>query len=1216
MINTPALLTVTTLGHFAVYRDQEQLNGGNWNRRKMRNLFKLLVSADQHRLHREQIQEILWPSATSEQANNSFGKTVYLLRRALEPELTIGKGSLSTYISLSQDTALLVPKNIQIDADLFEAGVKDVQTSLSAQKENDPDGRLLAAFDRVLHLYTGDYLPEDLYEDWTLKRRDHLRRLYCWLLERAAALAIEQRMGLRACEYLQTLLEQDVTDEQTQRLLMLVYTRMGHRTNALNQFHQLETVLRTELNTTPLPETVALLHDIQNGRIPSDLALSHSAFEQISSLPLAVGSSKESSPLQLQMASQQNEGKSDRKPERSMESLFESEEASPAQGDFLSITARMPLVGREEEIQRLKSLYMQSLRGQQNICFISGEPGIGKTRLASDFTAWAQEIQQAQVLWGRCYEMSTALPYQPIVDVIETHARSCSTRQLMQMLGNHAGDLARIVSEIRAKLPDLSHMEQQRLEMEPYNLYNAVAHYFRVLAAEHPLVIVLDDVQWADVATFQLLSYLASRAYHTRDSSTFPFYILLYRADEIHEKHPLRELIATLSHQSTLQEIHLKRLDEKAVQQMVASSTGSPPDAIFTDQIYKYTEGNPLFVGQLLLSLIQEGKVKKTGERWQVAVDIDDLTLPQSVRMLIERRLFHLSPASRTTLMTAAILGRQLSSTLLCKACNLAEEMVAQHVDDAIQWHILVPLSANTERQKQSELSHYTVDLAFTHDKIREVLYQGLNPLRRRTLHRQAARAIEGLYSPYLTPYYSTLALHYQMAEEYPSAIEYYLKASQQAFSVYAFHDAAKHMENVLALLMGNDERVRRAEILQQLAAEIYLYLGLTDKSIAAGLAACALWRDLGNPVREAEAHLDVAFAFHWQGQETKSLESIKCALQCLEQHQDETRLLAKAHSQWGMAAIVMGDTAIALEQLQHAEELHARIGAGDPFIHVVTLWSRSWYAFLTGTAREMFEYAWRGAEVCRVEHRPGWEPMMTSSAAWAFMLQGNIVEGERIAQETLEKAQKNNAVGAQAWAFLTQTFLAIQSAQWQHAQQLSDNALSVARTLHDLDLQARILWSRSVLAGWLNDWERAVGEITEALQLSERSGNPSLVYPYFLVQAAKAYLYVKRIEEAQRYLDKGMRLAQERQYRQLPALGKRLQGRILQVKGEYHQAQTYFEQSLHELAALEDTVEYARTLEAYGQWYLAGPSPHSQEQGQKLLARAREIFRLRGLKG
>src|SRR5579864_22649 len=114
--STPCL-EVATLGRFELRRNSDSLSGGNWSRRRVVDLFKLLLSAEQHRLHREQIQEILWPTSTIEQASNSFGKTLYLLRRALEPELAAGKGSSSIYVSLDHDTLMLIPDAIKIDAD-------------------------------------------------------------------------------------------------------------------------------------------------------------------------------------------------------------------------------------------------------------------------------------------------------------------------------------------------------------------------------------------------------------------------------------------------------------------------------------------------------------------------------------------------------------------------------------------------------------------------------------------------------------------------------------------------------------------------------------------------------------------------------------------------------------------------------------------------------------------------------------------------------------------------------------------------------------------------------------------------------------------------------------------------------------------------------------------------------------------------------------------
>src|SRR5579872_2521556 len=246
MIGTATLLAVSTLGRFEVRRDTIPLAGGNWSRRKVVDLFKLLLSAEQHRLHREQVQELLWPSSSLEQAANSFGKTLYLLRRVLEPDLVARKAS--TYVCLDQDTLFLAPDTMYIDADHFEAMAKNIQTMMQTTQKAEDDAReRLEIIDRTLELYGGDFLPDDLYEDWTQRKRDRLRYLYSQVLQHAVVVAIAGKQGQRACEYLRTLLEQDGTDEQTHRQLMLIYARMGRRSDALNQYQMLRTALREEL---------------------------------------------------------------------------------------------------------------------------------------------------------------------------------------------------------------------------------------------------------------------------------------------------------------------------------------------------------------------------------------------------------------------------------------------------------------------------------------------------------------------------------------------------------------------------------------------------------------------------------------------------------------------------------------------------------------------------------------------------------------------------------------------------------------------------------------------------------------------------------------------------------------------------------------------------------------------------------------------------------
>lgn len=1256
MIGVSTTLDVSTLGRFEVRRNQELLTGGNWSRRKVVDLFKLLLSIEQHRLHREQVQEILWPNSPIEQAANSFGKTLYLLRRALEPDLPAGKGSSSIYVLLDHDTLMLIPESIKIDADVFESSTKQVQGKIRSRTGNESESQnkaLLDEFDQVLALYAGDYLPEDLYEDWTQRRRDRLRRIHSWLLENAAELALTSREGPRACEYLQELLERNSVDEQTHRQLMLVYARMGRRSEALNQYLLLRKVLKEELRAAPLPETNELFRRIQMGQVPVDLresrlesktapVITAALEEPIAAARAASLTNRRKMQQTLQDASAGEVPQRERVEQREQQQ----ETAYPLDPDRI---LKAELVGREEEIARMQRAFTQARQGQPRVIFTSGEPGIGKSRLARDFAQWGEETHQATVLWGYCYEVGGLLPYQPVADAINAHVRTSSPEQLRSMLGESAVDLAKISPEVRLKLPDLPQPEPLGPEAERRNLYNAVARYLYVLAAEHPLILVIDDLQWADAATVHLLNYLtlqagAGAAFEGTQPAdkgagarARPLYLLLYRTGEVQETHPLRSLIATLVRAGIAEELRLQRLTEKEVHQLLVKMAGHPVQPIFAGEIHRHTEGNPFFIGEAIRSLIFERKIIWTGERWQSTVKTSELEIPPSVRLLIERRLVNLSPECRTTLTLAAVIGRQFSSALLCQAHNISEEAIAEHIDNAIQLQILSTLDdapgkrmtsitpyLASMRQENGETGAHELlpaynaqdqDLTFTHDQIREVLYQWLNPLRRRTLHRQVGQAIEAHYANYLQPYYSQLAYHYQMAEDYGKALDYLLKAAEQATYVYAFIDAANYLRMVLDLLIGDQERPRRAALLHQLA-NIYLYTGRLDDATKAGLAACTLWRDLGEAVKEAEVYLDVAFLCHWQGRELDAIKYIHCALECIESRQDQTALLAKAYVQWGLAATVAGNAPVALTKLHQADELHAQIGGNDPFISVVSLWSLAWCAFLTESPPKMLKFALQGAEVCCKSNKPDWEPMMNYSAAWAYMLLGQLQEGERAAQDALKRAHQYGVVGAQGWANLVLAFLAIQAGRWEDARKLGDQAYAIAEMLHDADLQARVLWSRSVCAGWQGDWERAITEILEALKVARKEGETSMVYPYLLVQAAKAHFHAGRPEQAQTYLDEGMQLAQSRHYRQLPAIAERLQGRIWQAQGRFEEAEPYFERSLAELQAIDDPVEYARTEEAYGLFFLARDREGDMERGQALLKSAEATFKRLGVNG
>lgn len=1220
LVDRITILNIATLGRFEVHRNQELLSGGNWGRRKVIDLFKLLLSVDQHRLHREQIQDILWPDSSLEQAANSFGKTLYLLRRALEPGLAAGKGGASLYIILDHDTLTLVPSAVSIDADAFESQAGQLRAALRNRTGQESEAsrlELLDAFDRVLSLYKGDYLPENLYDDWTQKRRDRLRRAYNWLLEHASEVAIASGEGQRASEYLLALLEQNPADEQTHRQLMLVYSRMGRRGDAVNQYLALRKALKEDLSALPLPETNDLLKRIQSGKIPIDLR--ESGRGNAPATPYAVSDSPASPQISAGQSAPNLKDKDVSGQQQTEERVAVQngtvEQATPSLLDPERIL-KAALVGRAEEIALMQRAFVSAREGQRRAIFVSGEPGIGKSRLAGDFTQWGEESQQATVLWGYCYEMSGLLPYQPVTDAITAHARTRTPEQLRAMLGESAAYLAKIVPEIRLKLPELPQPEQIGPEAERQQIYNAVARYLIALAAESSAILILDDLQWADAATIHLLNYLTMQANSglvkppdQPGSPALPLFVLLYRSGEVSETHPLRGLIATLVRMGIAEELRLQRLNEEEVHQLLVNMAGHSVQPTFAAEIHRQTEGNPFFIGEALRSLVLNGKIVWTGRYWQSTVKPSELDLPSSVRMLVERRLASFSPECRATLALAAVIGRQFSSALLVQARGIPEEEVSEHVESAIQRQMLSSPALVPQHL-------HDVDLTFTHDYIREVLYQWLNPLRRRTLHRQVAQAIETRYATHLQPYYSQLARHCQMADNYPKAVEYLLKAAEQATGVYAFVDAAGYVKAALELLIGDAERPRRAVLLRQLGS-IYLYTGQIPEAMRAALASAALWGDIGSAAQQAEAYLDAAFYTHWQGRESEAVNLIHRALESIAGVTDHPEsLYAKAYAQWGLAATVRGEAPEALEKLRLADVYHAQAGGSDPFVSVVSLWSLAWCHYLTVSPQEMLEYALKGADVCRSSNKPDWEPMMTYSAAWAYMLLGRLAEAQQAAQNALLRARQFGVVGAQGWAYLVMAFVAIQAGAWTEAEDYAGKAFAIAEMLQDVDLQARVLWSRSVCAGWQGNWQQAIADALAALEQAHKGGETSLVYPYLLVQAARAYLHAGDPASAQAYLDSALQLARERGYRQLPAIAERLQGRIWQAQGRFGDALPCFERSLAELQSLNDLVEHARTEEAFGQFFLARAASGDPERGHALIESARETYRRLGING
>ncbi len=443
-------------------------------------------------------------------------------------------------------------------------------------------------------------------------------------------------------------------------------------------------------------------------------------------------------------------------------------------------------VGREDELAELRSAIDQGLTDRGRLILLAGEPGIGKTRLAEELATYAR-LRSAQVVWGRCYEGEGAPAYWPWVQAIRSYVYERSPEALLSELGTGAGDIAQIVSEVRERLPGLPPPPALEPEQARFRLFDSVTTFLKNASRGQPLVLLLDDLHWADKPSLLLLQFLARELRETR-------LVVLgtYRDVELGRQHPLSHTLAELTREQLSHRIVLHGLSEHDVARFIEMTAGEepPPDLVAT--VYQETEGNPFFVKEIVNLLTSEGRLgrKDPSTTWTVVI-------PQSVREVVGRRLDQLSDECNRLLTIAAVAGREFSIDVLQGVSGMEEDPLLDALEEAVAARVVaeLPRPAGTYR--------------FSHALIRETLYEELTTARRVRLHRQIGDALEQLYGSKADAHLAELAHHFGEAAlgggDVTKAIEYARRAGERATAVYAYEEAAGHFERVLQLLELDD---------------------------------------------------------------------------------------------------------------------------------------------------------------------------------------------------------------------------------------------------------------------------------------------------------------------------------------------------------------------------------------------------------------------------
>ena len=435
-------------------------------------------------------------------------------------------------------------------------------------------------------------------------------------------------------------------------------------------------------------------------------------------------------------------------------------------------------VGREKEMDELRAGLEDSLSGRGRLMMLVGEPGIGKTRTSEEFATYAR-LRNVQVLWGRCYEGEGAPAYWPWVQIIRSYAHDKEPKELMSEMGPGAADIAQVVSEVKERLPGLPAPPALEPDQARFRLFDSITTFLKNASKDKPMMVVLDDMHWADKPSLLLLQFLAKELRGSR-----LLVLGTYRDVELRRQHPLAQTLGDLNRENLSHRVLLRGLTENDVRRFVEVTAGtSPPDSL-VKAVYKETEGNPFFVNEIVRLLVADGRLEhaETVREWSV-------TIPQSVREVVGRRLDHLSEECNRVLTIGSVIGREFGLRLLEKVSEVKGDRLLEALEEAMGARVI------------AELPRATDQYWFSHALIRETLYEELSTTRRVRLHRQIGEALEELDAEGNLP---QLAYHFgeaASAGDVQKAVDYARRAGDRSIAIKAWEDAATSYERATQAL-------------------------------------------------------------------------------------------------------------------------------------------------------------------------------------------------------------------------------------------------------------------------------------------------------------------------------------------------------------------------------------------------------------------------------
>jgi tetratricopeptide (TPR) repeat protein/tRNA A-37 threonylcarbamoyl transferase component Bud32 len=908
----------------------------------------------------------------------------------------------------------------------------------------------------------------------------------------------------------------------------------------------------------------------------------------------------------------------------------------------LTAAREIRFVDRFEEMSLLREAVDRAVRGEGGLVVTCGEAGIGKTRLTRELGAYAH-LRGMRVLYGRCpalFRVDGVPPYVLWSEVVRDYLEICSPEQLYRVIGFYPAEIAKLVPELSQRLGTIPKSFPISPEHEQKRLFEAVSQFVTNVSKEAPLLVVLDDLQWADSSSLLLLHYLARGMYRT------PLLLLgAYRSTEIDANHPLSPILMELNRERLLQSVPLKRISLDDVSEMIKHMLEQDDvHQEFCKSVYEKTRGNPFFVEEVIKSLKEEGVIYREEGKWKIK-SVSSIDFPETVKSVIKSRISRLDEECQNVLSMASFVGNDFTFGALSAVTNIGEDELLEAMEKILKTGLV------KERVIRGEDVY-----SFTDIMVRDVVHEEVSHLRHKKRHGAVGCALEKAYAKKIDEHFGELALHFLESGDKEKALSYFLKAGEKASKVYANSEAASYLQSALRLLEEKEGELREKGHVLEMLGDIKNLMGEYDNCVKHWNDASQLWGHLDEKEKTSRLHRKMANVL-WdkKGDEEKAREHHDKALRILEVMPKSVEL-ASVYEDIAHMYYRTGDMAQASSWAEKSLDLAKKLNTYD--VVASSYASLGTVLAYTGNPNRAIECLERGLKIaldhgymetalraynniplalsseenerCLECYEKGLElakkvgdiynqSMLGFNLAGMYFNMGNIEKAVLIANETVALDRKTGNT-FHLYASTSALGYAYQIlGEMDKSEQYFKEALSISQQLDDF---------QSIAGGYdylglshfdKGDYVKAKEFLEKLNQTLEKAGDKlsqSNASQYLIW----TYIELGETEKAKNLIDNMYELALQVKNNDLIAALDAMKAMLLCDEKKWEESIKYFEKSLEEFETLQarrwNPHFFAKmVLYEYAQVYLERNQEGDREKAHNLLNQALEIFQKLGAK-